>query len=150
MSKLLPFFLLILLLGCNQQQGEQDPPSLEQLPLKSARSCIEQVLHLDDSLGTVRNHACETISLSETIDNYTLAMANLPFKDCPNGFVNAYQAHREAWVKMKAITDKHPELRGELHDIFNQIEATEDSTAFKPLLGEIWNTWKQVEQNKSL
>lgn len=36
--------------------------------------CIETVIAIDDSLGTVRNHACEEQSLSTTIDYYVTSL----------------------------------------------------------------------------
>ena len=111
----------------------------------SAKECINYVIAMDDSLGTIRNYACEDQSLSETIDDYVHSLDNLSFSNCPPAFTAAFEEHKEAWVNTKEITDKYPELRGEMHDLFAIIESGPDSTAFNNLVAEIWSTWEQVE-----
>ena len=112
------------------------------------KHCMESVLKQDDSLGKVRNHACERISLSKTIDQYANAINNLNYNACPNEFEEAFKKHAEAWIKMGIFTEKYPDLRGEMHDIFDSIEKTRDSSEFKPLLKSIWDTWAKVEAAK--
>lgn len=143
-------FVCLLLVSCNQKETDEDKKSRSEKSIAvSSKECISKLLEMDDSLGTVRNYACETISLSETIENYAEAMANLPTTSCPEKFVSAYQKHQEAWVAMKSVADQYPDLRGEMHDLFDQIAATKDSVTFKPLLKDIWDTWAEVEKAKT-
>ena len=137
------YFLMWFIISCNQsatkeQQETKGPTAAEQ-------QCIQNVIALDDSLGTIRNHACETISLSETIEHYAAAMEKINYEDCPEEFAVAFVKHRQAWMAMTAVTDKYSDLRGEMHTLFDQIEKGKDSTLFKPLLKNIWDTWGAVE-----
>lgn len=135
--KTILFYLLVscLFVSCqekNQPEKEQD--------------CIKSALAIDDSIGKIRNHECERISLSRTISNYTTGMKAIDMKDCPNSFSNAYDLHRKAWDEVLPITNKYPELRGEMHDLFKQIEAGKDSVLFKKRVAAVWATWAEVEK----
>ena len=110
------------------------------------QACIERIIALDDSLGGVRNHACETISLTETIRQYTDAMGRFDYSDCPDAFTKAIQKHRKAWLALVHLVDQYPDLRGEMHDLFEQLENGRDSATFKPLLKTVWDTWGEVER----
>lgn len=99
-------------------------------------------------MGTIRNHACETIPLSQTITNYTKNLEALNFNNCPEKFSLAFKAHIRAWNNMKKVTDKHDTIRGELHYLFNKLEQTKDSVEFKIYLKDIWDTWKVIENAK--
>jgi len=110
------------------------------------KNCIEHVIAIDDSIGGLRNHNCEKISLSETIKIYTDGIENISFDYCPRNFSKAFEAHKKAWVAMMEVTDKYPDLRGEMHDLFKILEEGEDKDSFKPLLDKIWSTWADVEK----
>lgn len=101
---------------------------------------------LDDSLGSVRNHACETMSLSAAIRQYTGALVNPDFDTCPGPFIRAFQKHREAWLDVTEVTDNYPGLRGEMHDLFDIIGAGKDGGRFQRLIKAIWDTWEEVEE----
>lgn len=109
--------------------------------------CVKEVFAQDDSLGSVRNHACETIPLSQTIVNYTSALKKLDFQHCPEEFEKAFKAHWIAWENMISVVDKYPDMRGEMHDLFDQIELSPDSSSFKLSLKAIWDTWAVVEKS---
>lgn len=100
---------------------------------------------MDASLGKIRNHDCETISLSQTILKYTQGVKKINYSNCPKEFVDAFENHRQAWIKMLSVTDKYPDLKGEIHDLFNILEKGNDKETFKPLLKSIWDTWGEVE-----
>ena len=91
MRKILVITLLISLIACSSKRGEKDFTVHA-----SAKECIEYVKVMDDSLGTIRNHACEKISLSETIDDYIYSLDNLSFSNCPSAFTAAFEEHKEA------------------------------------------------------
>lgn len=137
------FILIGLFLACKEPNAKQ--------PTKNAvvdltKACLDRVMAQDDSLGKARNHACETISLSETIKQYVSGLENIDYSNCPEAFVNAFKAHREAWTAMMEVTDKYPDLRGEMHDLFDELEKSEDADTFKSLLKPIWDTWALVEK----
>lgn len=109
-------------------------------------ACIERILVLDDSFGTVRNHSSESTSLSAGVRNYIRSLRELDYEGCPEAFTEAYAAHREAWEGVLPITDRHLNLRGEMHDLFARLEKSSDSILFRQRVAAIWSTWDQVEQ----
>lgn len=115
-------------------------------PVSYAPECMENVLAVDDSLGKLRNTDCKTLSLSTSISKYTSAMKAVDFTGCPEDFTTAFTAHRTAWDEMIPVTDKHPALRGEMHDLFKRLESSSDSVMFKKRLARIWSTWAEVEK----
>jgi len=44
------------------------------------------------------------------------------------------------------ITDRYPDLREEMHDLFKKLETGKDAEVSKPLVKTIWATWAEVEQ----
>ncbi len=117
---------------------------------KVSRNCMDRALILDDSIGKIRNHACENLSLSSAITNYVDVIDQMDFKNCPEAFKIAFKNHTTAWRYMTDITDKHSELRGEMHDLFEEIEMNSDSVAFKKALKQIWDTWAVIESVSTL
>lgn len=113
---------------------------------KLKKECIDSVIAIDDSLGKIRNHACERVSLSQSIRNYSAAIKKISYKDCPQSFKKAFEKHQQAWDAMVVVTDKYPQLRGEMHVLFKKLEEGNDAELFKPLLKEIWETWEEVEK----
>lgn len=110
-------------------------------------NCVERILEKDSIYGATRNHDTENGTTSEAINNYAENLKSLDFSDCPAAFKLAFDEHIEAWLDFRNVSDKHPTLRGELHDIFAIIEKSEDSTEYKSRLNLIWDTWKTVEES---
>ena len=137
--------LSMLFLNCSSKKQSTD----KNLAV-SYQSCIDHIIAVDDSIGKIRNHNCEKISLSETIKVYTTGIENLDFNNCPGDFTNAFQRHKKAWTQMLQVTDKHPNLRGEMHDLFKILEEGKDKEFFKPLLDKIWSTWAEVEKSMAI
>ena len=91
---------------------------------------------------------CEKVSLSETIQVYVDSLSTLDFSSCPEKFASSFQEHIDAWKAMIAVTDNFPDLRGEMHDIFDEIEKSENPGEFKTRLDKIWSTtFRLVEIN---
>ena len=67
----IPVFLLLLFaVSCaNPSTPNEESPT----------ACTERVFELDKTAGDIRNHACEQISLSETITNYTQTLSEIDF-----------------------------------------------------------------------
>lgn len=128
-------FLIACLLSCNSNAYKEEQ-----------KSCVDSVIRMDDSLGSIRNNASKTISLSETIKDYIESLNELEFNACPEKFHIAFKEHIEAWEEMIRTTDNHPEVRGEMHDLFDKIELSPDSIVFKRKLKRIWDTWAPIEE----
>lgn len=135
--------LIVLVFSCNENKSTKNNTNN-----LSENNCIEKVLDKDSSLGRIRNHESEELSLSNTITNYVNGLRKINFKHCPSEFTQAFDKHIQAWIRMTTVTDKYPELRGEMHDLFKQIEIGSDSLEFKKRLDEIWNTWDEIEKIK--
>lgn len=141
--KLIILFTFLLGYGCSGSLDKKQTADEKKLYEKE---CIDRIIAADDSLGKIRNNACKVVSLSESIQQYTSEMEKLNYKDCPSTFTDAFEKHRQSWIAMLAVTDKYPDLRGEMHELFNQLEQSNDSSSFKPLLKSIWDTWAEVEK----
>ncbi len=141
-----PFLFLLVAVclsaNCNSSQPATSSPTHG---AATARSCIQKVIDQDSILGKKRNHDCESISLSETIRLYIKGIDDIDFDNCPPAFTQAFQNHKKAWKDMIPVTDHHPDLRGEMHDLFDIIESGEQADQFKPALKAIWDTWADVE-----
>lgn len=135
--------VVVLLLSCNESASIDKNKAKE-------KDCVQHIISLDDSLGKVRNRNSKKISLSETILEYAYGINEEDFKNCSPQFTAAFNHHKESWLHMKSITDKYPELRGEMHELFDQIKEGKDSSAFKIRLEAIWNTWADVEKQAGL
>ncbi|MFC0605551.1 hypothetical protein [Winogradskyella pulchriflava] len=124
----LTMLYLVVLLSCQNKKKTESNSNI------SEKDCIDKILLDDSKLGKIRNHECETITLQKTIDNYVKAMRKLNFEGCPEEFSVAFKKHISAWNNMGKFTENYPELRGEMHDLFDSIEKSKDSATFKPLL----------------
>jgi hypothetical protein len=132
-----------MLLGVSCSAPAESPPDTG-MPIDTA--CISRIFAQDDSLGTLRNHASEKEPLSSAIRTYLRDLQQLDFRGCPPDFTQAYTAHRMAWEGVLPITDRHQHLRGEMHDLFDQLEHSSDSILFRQRVAAIWSTWDDVEK----
>jgi hypothetical protein len=146
MKYLLNFILILFVLSCNNTEKKGAETELESTSDIKKVACMESILKRDSELGGIRNHSSEQISLSKTIDNYTNSIKSLDYSNCPDKFTIAFHKHIEAWLDIKKVSDKYPELRGELHVIFSELEKNKDSLEFKSLEVKLLDTWKVVEK----
>lgn len=138
-------FICLFLFACNGSK----PKSIYLIQSKhksDGKNCFQQVFAVDDHLGNIRNHACEKASLSKAIKDYASGLKEIDYTDCGEAFAMAFEKHRQAWLSALPITDKYPDLRGEMHDLFAQLEAGEDGENFKLIVKSIWGTWNEIEQ----
>ena len=150
MKHALPFLLLIatLAVACiNEATVNRSDTALS--TALSGKRCMNRVIAIDDSLGRIRNVATENEPMSAVIRAYAAAMQEIDYRNCPEEFRAAFEKHRKAWLDMTAVTDQHQEMRGEMHALFDRIEASEDSVRFKVYLEKIWSTWAEVEKAMS-
>lgn len=106
-------------------------------------AAMQAVLERDEALGEVRNHASETAPVADAIRGYTASLERLDFSGTPEAFERAFRAHREAWEGTLPFFERYSDLRGELHDVFDAIQAR-DST-MERVVRPIWSTWGDVE-----
>ncbi len=129
--------------GCNTQSNNLDNP----LPAEKFSAAIKRVLAEDEEMGARRNHACEENSLSFAIDRYLNDIDSIDWQDCPVQFTDAFKMHRDAWEKSKQLFDKFPDLRGEMHDLFDILrEKPESQEALLQVEKDIWGSWAEVEK----
>jgi len=144
MRILLYLSLTLLLIGtalsCDSAAPEQSGPHN---PLQ--RNCMSRIIVFDDSLGRIRNHACEKIDLSTTIKQYLKSCRAMNYKECPVAFNAAIEKHYAAWDNMLPLTDKYPDLRGEMTQLFKQLKTGEHAQEFIPLEKAIIDTWSDID-----
>ncbi|MEL6810979.1 MAG: hypothetical protein AAFP76_06560 [Bacteroidota bacterium] len=128
------------------KETEKDTKPTEAISKTEQNDCIEQIFDQDSMYGASRNIRCMELSLSQTITQYVSEIRSMNFEACPKSFDDAFESHALAWLDIRSVTDKYPELRGEMHDLFDLIEKTEDSLIFKKKLKSIWDTWAEVEK----
>ena len=73
-------------------------------------------------------------------------LSQLDYNACPEAFTTAFEKHIKAWIATIPVLDKYPDLRGEMHDVFDIIEAGEHQDTFKALVKAIWDSWAEVEE----
>ncbi len=137
------YLIVLLISGCiNTHHMDRATPKAD--ATRPAVDCIDEVISQDSYLGKMRNRASETISLSDAIYQYTGAISNLDFQDCPGDFVKAFKRHVSAWSDLLVVTDEYPTMRGEMHELFDRLQAGKHSKIFNPLLASVWDTWEEV------
>ena len=141
---LLAVFFCFFFLACDNAEKKQPPAAKDQLTL-SQKEAIKKVIAADEAIGKVRNHACEKISLAETIQHYTDGLAAIDYSYCPEDFKKAFAKHRKAWLLLIPFVEKYPDMRGEMHDLFDQLEKGKDGETFKLMVNAVWDTWAEVE-----
>ncbi|MGH1387195.1 hypothetical protein [Kordia sp.] len=142
MKKLGFLFISLILLGCNGTPKKENTS----IATVNPKDCIKQIFEKDSVFGHIRNYDSEKASVTEAINNYVKNAKTLDFSNCPEGFETAFKKHVDAWLNFRKVSDKHPTLRGELHEIFAMIEKTEDSIVFKSSLKQIFDTWTVVKE----
>lgn len=72
---------------------------------------------------------------------------SIDFSECPIEFAKAFERHRDAWEGSIPFFERFGHLRGELHELFEQIRNIDEATeaALKAHENQIWGTWAEVE-----
>lgn len=140
------FFLVMVAVGiftsCDRSLNRfQEKQQVTEAEKKS----MDRVIAIDDSIGKIRNKECRTLSLSQTITNYTEKMKQINMEGCPKEFSKSFDQHITSWNNLLQVTDKYPQLRGEMHDLFQKLEKSQDSAVFKKLKNDVWDTWDLIE-----
>ena len=149
-SYLLSLAAILLLGACSPDRGTEKQASSDAFPPEAAgigAEAIEAVLARDAALGGARNHAPETGPIADAIRVYVEGLDAIDFSRCPPEFAAAFRRHREAWRASLPFFERFGDHRGEMHDVFEEIRATDDATRYE-LEGvekRIWDTWAEVE-----
>lgn len=142
----MPFIIILLLVFLSNITLAQPNEHKNSGIISIEKECITRIIAADDSLGAIRNHACEKGTLSRSIKNYVRAIKKLNFKNCLLDFKESFRLHTKAWHDMLKVTNKYPALRGEMHELFDQLEKGNDAVEFKKYLKNIWDTWAVIEK----
>jgi hypothetical protein len=143
MRTLLAVFLLVVT-GCGGDRPRSDRRASETVDEVTA---IYDVLAIDSELGIIRNSATETKPLAIAIREYVAALDSLDFSACPEDFTEAFRYHRNAWEESIPFFEEFADLRGEMHELFDQIRSRDVETrdALERAEVPIWDSWREVE-----
>ncbi len=110
-------------------------------------TAIYDVLSVDGELGIQRNGATETESIVSSIRTYLAGIDGTDFSACPDDFTEAFRWHRDAWEKSIVFFERFPNLRGEMHELFETIrsEGGETQIELERIEALIWDSWAEVE-----
>lgn len=147
LNRIVIFVSIISIIGLSCGEVKKKDTIVEKISTSNedAKKCIDDIILLDEKAGKIRNHRCENASLSSAIEEYIAQLENVDYSNCPAEFGKSFRAHIEAWRSTITIAKKHDALRGEMHDLFDEINESQDSTEFTKLVKGIWDTWRDVE-----
>lgn len=135
--------LLVLIIGSWLLLSCAGPPKQEEV--RSAQDGMAAIIAQNDSLGHWRNLACKSISLEATIRQYASDLQRLDYSGYPEAFAQAFQSHSTAWASLLPVVEPYDSLRGEMHDLFDLLAQSPDSSTFNSLVDNVWSTWSEVE-----
>ena len=142
----LPLFFSIGLLTACQPSGQATNEKNDKQEAQYV-SAIQAIFEQDNELGATRNRACEDTSLSVTIRQYVAGLDAFDFSKCPDDFANAFRKHQDAWERSISFFSGFDDLRGEMHDLFDQIKEGDEQqkVLFLENYNAIMDTWAEVE-----
>lgn len=146
------FWLSLLLCGLGGWSGscsgsQTNDPEIQGRQQADWVVAMEAVFAADSAMGARRNHAPETDSLAAAVETYVRDLETLDFSVCPPEFARAFAGHREAWRQSLPFWRRFPDLRGEMHDLIEEIrrQEPEQEAELDSVLKQIWDTWGEVE-----
>lgn len=109
---------------------------------------IRRVLQGDEAAAEQRNRGTETRPMHEVVREYVQAMDDFDYAGTPGDFCEAMREHRDAWAHLIPRVIREPDLRGEMHDVLDQLTADDAALreVYQRLLDDIWTTWAEVER----
>ncbi len=131
--------------------GDSTAVSVESKPAKksadAAASVMQSAIEQDAQLSAVRNEATRKQPLHEAIADYVAGLDKLELAAAPQDFRDAVASHRQAWIDIQAYTKDFADLRGEMHDVFEQIrvESNPSREAFVRMEKALFETWGEIE-----
>jgi hypothetical protein len=147
--------LLLCLCACAVACGAPNDPAppdiAEPVPGETERrgyaDAIDRVLERDRVIGAERNRAPEQAPLADAVRRYVAGIDAIDFGGCPPEFTEAFRRHRDAWEASIVFFERFDGLRGEMHDVFDEIRRGDDDVRAElhRIEDRIWQTWDEVE-----
>jgi hypothetical protein len=131
----------------SSSQGENLSPEVATAP--SPPKAVARILAADGVLGEARNHDCEGVSLETSVRRYVAGLDGLDFRSAPGDFAWAFARHRDAWEGAIPFFARYPDLRGELHALFDEIRHSSEKARLELERheAEIRETWAEVKSS---
>lgn len=145
--RLLSVVMIVVVSTTNaSRMGAQDRPVT--VTSGKAHAEVGRILEMDRILGKQRDLVCQHASAATAVRAYLIGLDVVDFQACPQEFVAAFRAHRNAWEQSIPFLEDHDSLRGEMHDLFDQIRqlGDEQRTRLDKHVREITETWAVVEK----
>ncbi len=113
----------------------------------AARRAMMQVMEIDRVLAAQRDEMPESLPVADAVASYVSGLAAINFDECPDDFTDAYRRHRQAWEESIPFLKEHPQLRGEMHGLFDEIRQMDKSISeqLDRHLQAIGESWSDVE-----
>jgi len=110
-------------------------------------TAIHDMLALDGELAVDRNHDSESVTIAEAIRRYVAGIDSADFSACPIDFREAFLWHRNVWEESIPFFERFPDLRGEMHLLFDEIRGrgAETQVELERIEASIWDSWLEVE-----
>jgi hypothetical protein len=108
--------------------------------------CIDSVIKQDSLLRHKRNLRCKEVAPSQAIREYAAGIDQINFTQCPALFATAFQQYKKAWLGMARVTDQYSKLRGELHEVLQEVANSKNAVEFRQQLQVLIDTWAEVEK----
>jgi hypothetical protein len=110
-------------------------------------SNTQRILQIDAVLAKQRDLLSQEMSLAQAVKAYLVGLEAIDFSGCSQAFTAAFQRHRDAWEAAIPFLEQHASLRGEMHQLFEQIgqvdEANHEELARHTQA--IMGSWAEVE-----
>ena len=140
-------------LGCHSPSSSpaavsEGPARAEESGQSEHHAAMRAILAADTAISGQRDKDPRAMALSVAIERYVEGLEALDYSACPADFARGFQAHRAAWMEMGTYLESFGILRGEMHDLFRQIDREDNPTVaeFRRLHGAIFSTWALVDQ----
>ncbi len=139
--------LVLVVTGCGGKGSQGDSRAPGGGMTVDEVTAIYDVLALDSELGIIRNSATKTKPLSTAIREYVAALDTVDFSACPEDFTEAFRFHRNAWEESIQFFEQFGDLRGEMHELFEEIRGRDVAMrdALERIEVPIWDSWREVE-----
>ncbi|MHC4976090.1 MAG: YybH family protein [Planctomycetota bacterium] len=110
---------------------------------------IRRVLDEDDRLGEIRDRGVEERPIHEVVREYGEALGSMDMGGCPGDFREAYHRHTLAWEAMVGVLEPYARLRGEMHDVLDEltVDGASSRDRVQDGLDAVWSTWGEVEDS---
>ena len=115
---------------------------------ETSKSLIGRIFEMDSVLAKQRDNLPRTQPLGVAVESYVLGLQALDLSDCPGQFSEPFQRHCQAWKNSIEFFAQHDKLRGEMHDVIEEIRKLDPATVAEldAHMAPIMQTWQEVEK----